>query len=99
MSSSAQLETQQIQKAVAEGRAGNKDFLLFMVRNSCADMAGNMFTDEDARNVFDLLPLSDVTSIVNEAAKLIGDAVKVRLTEKGEAQVAAPEPLTELEKK
>lgn len=98
MSSSAQLETQQIQKKVAEGKLSNKDFLIFMVQNACADMEGDLFSEEDARGVFDLLPLEDVTAIVNEAAKLIGSSIKVKVNASGEGAVEEA-PLTETEKK
>lgn len=98
MSSSAQLETQEIQKKVRDGKLTNKDFLIFMVKNACASMEGDLFTDEDATGVFDLLPLEEITRIVNEAARLIGNSVKVKMTSSGEAAIEAP-VLTETEKK
>ncbi len=97
MSSSAQLETQQIQKQVRDGNLSNKDFLIFMVKNSCANMEGDLFSEDDALGVFDLLPLDAVTRIVNEAAQLIGNSVKVKMTN-GEATIEAT-VLTETEKK
>lgn len=98
MSSGAQLATQDVQKEVAEGKKSQRDFLIFMLKNSCAKMDGELFTDEDANTVFDLLPLEDVTRVVNEAARLIGSSVKVHVKGNGDVETAAA-PLTEAEKK
>lgn len=98
MSSGAQLESQSIQKDVAEKKLRQKDFLIFMIKNSCAQMDGELFTDEDAEGVFDILPVDDVILIVNEAARLIASSVKVRANKTGETVIVEGE-VTEAEKK
>lgn len=97
MSSSAQLQAQEIQKSVADGKLSTRDFLLFVVKNVCADINGDLLSESEATDVFDLLPLNDITSIVNESAAMISSSVKIRLKD-GEAEVESA-PLTETEKK
>lgn len=99
MSSSRQLEAGLLQEARALGKASQADVLLYMLQHSCADMAGNPLTADDARTLFDVLSLSTVTMLVNKATALIKKSTEgIPSSAPGEATIDAV-PLTDAEKK
>lgn len=75
MSSTAQLESEALQLEVKAGKATPADFLKFMLKSACADMDGVLLTEQDAAELFNILPLEDVTVLVHAISGLINSAV------------------------
>lgn len=94
MSSSLALEAEELQEDVKSGKKNRSALMLFMMQHACTTLEGEPLTEPDARALFELLPLSDISLMVNEIAALMGGKAKV-IDPNAEP---APE-LTPLEKK
>lgn len=65
MSSTRALEAGELQAAVKAGTRRQSELVVFMMTHAIADEAGNMLTPEDAATLCDLLPVGELTRIVD----------------------------------
>lgn len=75
LASGAALEAEELQKAVRDGSRKRHELVLFMLEHALADEQGNMLSAQDARTLFDLLPMSVVSKLVNEVATVTNDSM------------------------
>ena len=72
VSGSRAFQLRELQQAAAKER----DVFVFMLQAACVDDDGNPFAREDAEQIFDLLTMDELASIVSEVTKSLGGKAK-----------------------
>lgn len=72
MSSGGALEAAEITELVKVGKKTNRDVLLFLISNACADLEGNLISYDDAVVLFNVLPMASLSKLIDEVNKLMG---------------------------
>ena len=77
MASGRALESGELNAEVKSGKRRQSELMLFLLEHACADEAGNMLTHDDAATLFDILPMNELVTIVNEVNALLQVSMKV----------------------
>lgn len=87
MSARAALESQDIIKAVREGKLGQSRYVMFMLEHGLADERGDMLKSEDVSMLFDLIEMDEAAKLLSTLTELVNNSLvkaKTVVVEPGE---------------
>lgn len=74
MSSSAALQMRELRTQIANGTKTDKDLFLLLLEQGCADETGTPLTGEDAQQLFEVLPIDELSKLVADITAAIPQA-------------------------